>query len=148
MNQFSQMKKEKKQSNHLPIRVAHIMGKWVGGGVEAVVMNYYRHMNHEKFQFDFICDSDSTQIPYGEIASLGGRVIIIPPYQKVIEYHKELRKVLEEGNYVIVHSHINALSLFSLYAAKKANVPIRIAHSHSTSNKIEKKRNLLKDIYC
>ncbi len=25
-----------------PIRIAHIMGKWLGGGVEAVVMNYYR----------------------------------------------------------------------------------------------------------
>ena len=23
-----------------PIRIAHIMGKWLGGGVESVVMNY------------------------------------------------------------------------------------------------------------
>lgn len=25
-----------------PIRIAHIMGKWFGGGVESVVMNHYR----------------------------------------------------------------------------------------------------------
>ena len=29
-----------------PIRIAQIVGKWLGGGVEAVVMNYYRHLDH------------------------------------------------------------------------------------------------------
>jgi capsular polysaccharide biosynthesis proteinCps4H len=50
-----------------PIRIAQIVGKWLGGGVEAVVMNYYRHLDHDKIQFDFICDDDSTNIPYDEI---------------------------------------------------------------------------------
>ena len=129
-----------------PIRIAQIIGKWVGGGVEAVVMNYYRHIDRNKIQFDFICDEDSTDIPYGEIKKLGGKVILIPPYQKVFKYHKELKRVLKEGNYRIVHSHINTLSVFSLFAAKRADVPIRIAHSHSTTNKKEKKKNLLKQL--
>lgn len=127
-----------------PIRVAQIIGKWIGGGVEAVVMNYYRNIDKNKIQFDFICDNDSTNIPYEEIKSLGGKVILIPPYQKVFKYHKELKKVLKDGDYTIVHSHINTLSVFSLYAAKRAGVPVRIAHSHSTTNKKEKKKNLLK----
>lgn len=129
-----------------PIRIAQIIGKWVGGGVEAVVMNYYRHIDKNKIQFDFICDEDSTDIPYEEIKKLGGKVILIPPYQKVFKYHKELKKVLKEGHYKIVHSHINTLSVFSLWAAKSAGVPVRIAHSHSTTNKKEKKKNLLKQV--
>ena len=129
-----------------PIRVAQIIGKWIGGGVEAVVMNYYRHIDRSKIQFDFICDEDSTNIPYEEIESLGGKVILIPPYQKVFKYHKALKKALKEENYKIVHSHINTLSVFSLFAAKCAGVPVRIAHSHSTTNKKEKKKNLLKQI--
>ena len=129
-----------------PIRVAQIIGKWVGGGVEAIVMNYYRHIDRSKVQFDFICDEDSTLIPYDEIENLGGKVIIIPPYQKVFKYHKELKKVLKDGNYKIVHSHINTLSVFSLWAAKSAGVPVRIAHSHSTTNKKEKMKNLQKKI--
>ena len=127
-----------------PIRVAQIIGKWIGGGVESVVMNYYRHIDKYKIQFDFICDDDSTNIPYEEIEKLGGKVILIPPYQKVFKYHNRLKKVLKEGNYKIVHSHINTLSVFSLFAAKCAGVPVRIAHSHSTTNKKEKKKNLLK----
>lgn len=127
-----------------PIRIAQIIGKWLGGGVEAVVMNYYRNIDKSKIQFDFICDDDSTNIPYEEIESLGGRVILIPPYQKVFKYQKELIRIFKENNYKIVHSHINTLSVFPLRAAKKAGVPVRIAHSHSTTNKAEWKKNLMK----
>ena len=129
-----------------PIRIAQIVGKWLGGGVEAVVMNYYRHLDHSKIQFDFICDDDSTNIPYDEIEKLGGKVILITPYQKVFKYQRELRRVLRDGKYKIVHSHINTLSVFPLYAAKKVGVPVRIAHSHSTTNKKEWKKNLLKQV--
>lgn len=133
-------------SKEEPIRIAHIVGKWLGGGVEAVVMNYYRHINHDKIQFDFICDNDSTNIPYEEIEKLGGRVILIPPYQKVLKYQKVLIKLFKENNYKIVHSHINTLSVFPLRAAKKAGVKVRIAHSHSTTNKKEWKKDLLKQL--
>lgn len=122
------------------------MGKWVGGGVEAVVMNYYRNIDRNKIQFDFICDEDSTYIPYEEIEALGGRVILVPPYQHVIAYHKSLKKVLENGHYAIAHSHINAISVFSLWAARSAGVPVRIAHSHSTTNKHETAKNLFKKV--
>lgn len=135
-----------RKNHEEPLRVAEIIGKYLGGGVEAVVLNYYKNIDRNKIQFDFICDSDSTDIPYEEIESLGGRVILIPPYQKVFKYQKELKRVLKEGNYKIVHSHINALSIFPLRAAKKAGVPIRIVHSHSTSNKKEWKKNLIKNI--
>lgn len=127
-----------------PIIVAQIMGKWVGGGVEAVIMNYYRNIDRSKVQFDFICDEDSTNIPYDEIKKLGGRVIICPPYQKIFEYERFLIDLFKKNNYKIVHSNINALSVFPLRAAKKAEVPIRIAHSHSTTNKKEWKKNLMK----
>lgn len=129
-----------------PIRIAQIIGKWVGGGVESVVMNYYRNIDRSKIQFDFICDNDSTNIPKDEIEKLGGKVILIPPYQKAFKYHKVLKKILKDGNYKIVHSHINTLSVFPLYAAKKVGILVRIAHSHSTTNKKEWKKNILKQV--
>ena len=129
-----------------PIRIAHIIGKWVGGGVESTVMSYYRNIDHNKVQFDFICDSDSSDIPYEEINKLGGRVILIPPYQHIFSYHKKLKKILKDNQYKIIHSHINTLSVFPLFAAKCAKVPVRIAHNHSTTNKKEWKKNLLKQI--
>lgn len=129
-----------------PIRVAHIVGKMVGGGVEAFIMNYYRNIDRTKVQFDFIIDSDSKVVPREEIEKLGGRIIEIPPYQKIFSYIKELKKVLKENKYRIVHSHLNALSVFPLFTAYLAKVPVRIAHSHSTTNKKEWKKNIVKSI--
>ena len=127
-----------------PIRIAQVVGKMMNGGVEAVVMNYYRHIDRSKLQFDFIVDEDSTYIPREEIESLGGRVYIIPPYQKLNKYIPSLIKLFKENQYKIVHSHINTISVFSLYAAKKASVPVRIAHNHSTAAPGEWKKNILK----
>ena len=127
-----------------PIRVAHVMGKMVGGGLEQVVMNYYTHIDRSRVQFDFIVDEDSTLVPQEEIESLGGRVFVVPPYQRVFDYQRALIRLFREQGWGIVHSHENALSVFPLRAAKAAGVPVRIAHSHSTSGKGEPVRNAIK----
>lgn len=126
------------------IRVAMIMGKMIGGGIEAVVMNYYRHLDHSKIQFDFIIDNDSTIVPRKEIQQFGGRIIEISPYQSILNYSKDLEKLFRKEKYTIVHSHINSLSVFPLRIAKKCGIPIRIAHNHSTAAPGEIKKNILK----
>ena len=120
------------------------MGKMVGGGVEQVVMNYYRHIDRERVQFDFLVDSDSTLVPASEIEALGGRVFTVPPYQRLIDYELELERLFRRERWPIVHSHVNALSVFPLCAAKRAGVPVRIAHSHSTSGGHDPAKNAVK----
>lgn len=127
------------------IRIGFYIGKFYSGGVEQCAMNYYRNIDKSKIQFDFICDSDSTNIPYDEIEVLGGRCIIVPPYQNIFKFQKVFEKICRENKYKIVHSNVNSLSILPLKAAKKAGVPIRIAHSHSTSNKKEWKKTLIKE---
>lgn len=117
------------------------------GGVEAVILNYFRNINKSKFVFDFVIDSDSTDNNFiNEIQELGGTIIKCPPYQKLHKYNKFLYKLFKEKKYDIVHSNINTLSVFPLRIAEKAGIKIRIAHSHSTSNPKEWKKNLLKNI--
>ena len=112
-------------------------------------MNYYRHIDRTKIQYDFIIDSDSSD-PYikPEIEALGGRIITVPPYQKPIAYHKALCKLFTDNHYPLVYSHLNTLSVFPLFAAWRAGVPIRVAHSHTTAGKGrgETKRNIMKYI--
>lgn len=129
-----------------PIRVAMIMGKMIGGGVEAVVMNYYRHIDKRKIQFDFIIDEDSISVPEKEITNMGGRIYRVHPYQQVFSYMKDLKEIFVENNYKIVHSHINSLSVIPLRVAKKCRIPVRIAHNHSTAAPGEYKKNLMKYI--
>lgn len=129
-----------------PIRVAHIIDVMDSGGIEAVVMNYYRNIDRTKVQFDFIT-SDISKLPQREeIEKLGGRIFLTPRYTKIFKYGKVLKKIFSENKYKIVHCHMGTLALFPLRIAKKCGVEIRIAHCHSTSNKKEWKRNLVKNI--
>lgn len=127
-----------------PIRVAQMMTDMNYGGVEMVVMNYYRHIDRPKVQFDFFALEGSTIPQREEIERLGGRVYVVPKYTHLIQYEREIQRIFRENNYQIVHSHMNTLSVFSLYGAKKAGVPNRILHNHSTAGKGETKKNIIK----
>lgn len=129
-----------------PLRVAQVIGMAVNGGTESLWMNYYRHIDRSKVQFDFLVESTSEIINKEEIESLGGHVVIIPSYKNPIKYVKALTKIFKEQNYDIVHSNMNAISVFTLKAAKKAGVKVRIAHNHATTSKKEFVRNIAKQI--
>lgn len=120
------------------------MGKMENGGVEAVVMNYYRQIDRRKIQFDFIVDNDSTCPQEQEILSLGGRVIRIAPYQKIIANMRDLKQIFQKNKYKIVHAELTTMSVFSLAVAKKCGVPVRICHGHNTACKGEIKKNVMK----
>jgi len=128
-----------------PIRVAQVIGKAVISGVDSVVMNYYRHIDRSRVQFDFFMDGYNKTLIDEEILDLGGRIIKLEPYEASMRTNmRQCHAAFTEGRYTIVHSHLNTLSCFPLYAAFRAKVPIRIAHSHSTTSRGEWKRNLMK----
>ena len=129
-----------------PIRIAHVIGKLNAAGVEAVVNNYYKNIDHNKYQFDYFIDADGVCQPPQTLIDMGARYYVVPPYQKFPQYLLTLIKYFKENNYQIVHSNMNTLAVFSLFAAWLANVPIRINHNHSTASKGETKRNILKYI--
>lgn len=127
-----------------PVRVAQVIGKLSAGGVEAVIYNYYQHMDHEKVQFDFYIDEDSSFAPRQELMDMGARYFVVPPYQRPFQYMAALTRLFRENQYPIVHSNMNTLSVFSLFAAWRAGVPVRICHNHSTAGRGEAKKNSLK----
>ena len=129
-----------------PIKVAQVLGFVAEGGVESMVMSYYRNIDKAKVQFDFLVECTSKIINKEEIEKMGGKIIIIPSMKNIFKYEKQLKSIFKENNYDIVHAQKSTLNIFPLYAAKKAGIKVRISHSHSTSNKIEWKRNIIKNI--
>lgn len=127
-----------------PMRIAQIMGKMENGGVESVIMNYYRHIDRTKIQFDFIVDSDSSCPQKEEILSLGGNVYFVNPYQNIKSNMKDLENIFNENKYEIVHSELTTMSIFSLKKAKQCGIPVRICHGHNTAGRGETKKNILK----
>lgn len=130
--------------NDKPIRVAQVIGKLNAAGVEAVVNNYYRNIDHDLIQFDYFIDADSNCEPPKELKDMGARYYVIPPYQNLPQYMRELVRLFKVNKYQIVHVNMNTLAVFALCAAWYAKVPVRINHNHSTASKGETKRNILK----
>lgn len=129
-----------------PLRVAQVMGYMNGGGVEQMVMNYYRRVDKTRIQFDLIVCEGSTMPPIREIRENGGRIFMVPPYINLAAYYKTLLVLFRREGWSIVHSHMNALSLIPLGAAANAGIPVRIAHSHNTAGREEHLKNMVKGL--
>lgn len=130
-----------------PMRILQVIGIVCGGGVEAVIMNYYRHIDRTRIQFDFIVDGYEKTVLDDEISSLGGRIYHVEPYRKnIFRYMKQIYRIVHDNHYDIVHSNMNTLSMFSLFPAWLAGAHQRILHNHSTAVRSEGMRSVMKTI--
>lgn len=130
------------------IRVLHVVTSMDVGGIETMLMNYYRHIDRSRLQFDFLVHRSARGAYDDEIESLGGRIYRLPRLNPFgVKYRQRLQQFFfEHSNYRIVHSHLDCMSAIPLKAAKKAGIPVRIAHAHS-SNQDKNLRLILKQIY-
>jgi hypothetical protein len=117
------------------IRVLQVVTHMDRGGLETMLMNYYRHMDREKVQFDFLAHRQERAAYDNEIEALGGKIYRLP---RLVPWSKSYLAALNQffadhPEYKIVHVHQDCLSSVILKAAKKHGVPVRIAHSHSAN---------------
>lgn len=115
-------------------RVLNLITSLDRGGAETMIMNYYRHMNRSKVQFDFLVNREQIGAYEPEIHSLGGRIYRMGPMYpgQFSKYKKDFRNFLRtHSEYRIIHSHLEERSYFPLRIAKEERVPVRIAHAHN-----------------
>lgn len=119
-----------------PLRVLYVNGGLMHrGGIESYMMNYYRNIDRNKVQFDFIVHGYEKGEYDDEITAMGGKIFHVPIKSKhPLIYKKELRKIFKNNDYKIIHSHLDAMSAWVLKEAKKCGIPVRIAHSHNTQH--------------
>ncbi len=117
------------------LRILHVVTYMGRGGIETMLMNYYRKIDRSKIQFDFLVHRDFEADYDNEILSLGGKIYRLPilnPFSR--DYKNKLLLFFQKHKeYRIVHSHIDSLSSIPLKIAKSCGVPVRIAHAHNCS---------------
>lgn len=116
-----------------PIRILHVLQRMEAGGTQALLMNIYRNIDRSKVQFDFLVEYPSKQFYDDEIISLGGKIYYtnVRNDYNILKFEHQLKKILKENNYNIIHVHAYTIGYFVLKTAKKCGVPVRIAHSHN-----------------
>lgn len=130
------------------VRVLQVVTYMGRGGLETMLMNYYRHIDRNKVQFDFLVHRDFEADYDQEILDLGGSIYPVSrlvPWSRA--YRAELKKFFHEHpEYQIVHVHQDCLSSVALQCAEECGVPMRIAHSHN-SNQDKNLKYLIKLYY-
>ena len=118
------------------IRVLHILYSMNRGGAETMIMNYYRHVNREIIQFDFIISEPNLCHYEDEILLLGGQIYRVPIFSKSpFSYIREINHFFKtHKEYQIVHAHTSAKNSIPLGIAKWNKIPVRICHSHNIKN--------------
>lgn len=117
-----------------------------GYGIGMVVKNYTAQLNKE-VDFDFVLCSGGSDENYQYIKDIGSQVVEIPAnrLRNPIRYMKSLTNIIIENAYDVVHVHGNSGTMFfDIHAAKKAGIPIRIAHCHNSFCKFRILHYLLK----
>ena len=122
------------------VRVLHELSALDGGGVAKLLYDYYSHMDREKIHFDFLIQDFYDEGIYEKpLRELGCTIYKIPRIKKDKKgYLQGMKKVICEGDYDVVHSHMGARGLFPMYYARKAKVAQRIVHSHIAYEPISK----------
>ena len=99
-----------------------------------VPMNYYRNLDHEKITFDFAYINECENNAYEEIKSYGGKSFKFtkPELKTFKQTIKDLRNIIINGDYDIIHLHVPIFQNFIKRAMKKTNCKNLIIHAHSS----------------
>ncbi len=117
-----------------PIRVLHVLGNTQLGGAESRTMDLYRHLDRDRVQFDFLVHTEKEGYFDQEIRRLGGRIFRIPRFRmyNYFSYQKAVRDFFREHHeFRAVQGHITSTAAIYLPLAKRAGIPLTIAHARS-----------------
>lgn len=128
------------------VRILHVLGGTGLGGAESRIMDLYRQMNREEIQFDFLVHSSAVkhagddpsarkpQFYDEEIRNMGGHIYVLPKFKvyNYFAYRKAVRVFFKTHHeYHVVHGHMTSTASIYLPIAKRAGVPVTVAHSRS-----------------
>lgn len=136
-----------------PIHVLHVLGGVGLGGAESRIMDLYRRMNRDEIQFDFLVHSEAMnrcissamnrftreterkpEFYDEEIEAMGGHIYVLPKFKvyNYFFYRRAVRKFFaKHKEFRVVQGHMTSTAGIYLPIAKKAGVPITVAHARN-----------------
>lgn len=117
------------------VRILHFVSSLSkNSGVMSVVMNYYRQMDKNKIQFDFIHFKDTDNAYGKEIMDMGGETYLCPNPKNILSFYRYLNSFFKDNasQYVAIQLHTIYLNSMVLPVAKKYGIENRMVHNHAT----------------
>lgn len=104
------------------------------GGIESIALNLWKSLKNKGYSIDFVCHGTEQGVFEKKILDMGTKIYHIPiksqNYRGTI---REFSHIVKNGQYDVVHAHMNATCGIYLKVAKRYGVPVLVAHSHASS---------------
>ncbi len=116
-------------------------------GITSYVMNYYKYLNHEQFDIDFVITNNDIDPDYQRIIEENNSKIFFVPAPSIKTMIRDFRKMksfLKEHllQYDMFYCHLLNQGYFYLRYARKLGFHKRVFHSH---NIVTREKNKLRD---
>ncbi len=119
------------------MKIVEILSGLDGGGVENMLFNYCQTMKNDKMKIDFIVHNSEKGALEDKFLELGCSVFHVTSKRKsLLKNTIEIFKIIKNGHYDVVHSHMNYKGLSHMLIAKLCGVKCRIIHQHTAHYKI------------
>lgn len=117
-----------------PRRIVQVVGRLMRGGAEVWLMRVLRKIDRIRFRFTFVTLSPKPGEFDDELRILGADIYRAPTLPNRVGFARWFREMLRDVQPEVVHGHMLFASGAVLQVAQQAGVPIRVAHSHNTSD--------------
>jgi glycosyltransferase involved in cell wall biosynthesis len=132
----------------LPIRILHVVGRMNRGGVETWLLNVIRNVSPAVVRSDIMVHDEREGAYDAELAALGVKIHRNTAVKSPIQYYRRLREIVgRPPRYLGIHSHVHHFSGFVLTFAASLGVPVRIAHSHSDTQRTDGTAPVIRGMY-
>ncbi|MBQ2730516.1 MAG: glycosyltransferase [Clostridia bacterium] len=116
------------------LRVLQVVTQMNRGGMENRLMDIYRNLDRDRVQFDFYTLRSAPGQFDEEIRSLGGKIyygkpLSAPRFFEIPGRFEAFFRLHPE--YTVCHAHLNQWCNLILEGARRAGVPMRIAHART-----------------
>jgi glycosyltransferase involved in cell wall biosynthesis len=130
------------------VRVLHVVARMDRGGVETWLMQVLRNLDPARVRMHFLVTRAEPGHYDAEIEALASAVIpCASPSNPFLFARRFLAVLRERGPYDVVHSHVHRFSGFVLALARRGGVPVRIAHSHLDTRRLDAQAGLVRRLY-
>lgn len=115
----------------MKIKIAHVAGGLTTGGVEAVIYNYFSHMNLEDYELYYISYDTPNEAVQKKFEAIGFHVYeVCKKKENFFKSCKQVLDILKENEIQVIHSHMTLMSFITSVLAKMKGIKVCIAHSH------------------
>jgi glycosyltransferase involved in cell wall biosynthesis len=112
-------------------RVLHVVGCLNPGGTESWLLNVLSNIDGKNLSFSFCTLGTSAGAYEQQIESLGAAILPCRRGANLLSFATKFRRILSQGQFDIVHSHVHYFSGMIMWLSARAGVRRRIAHAHT-----------------